>query len=221
MSAEKTASAIIFDMDGVLVDSEIYWKQVASEFLQGMVPHWNDEHQRSIIGLSVCHLYDFLVAEHGLGLSREEFIDRYSALSEEIYANRSQLIPGSKQRMIEIHQQGIPVALASSAPRPWIEKVVDRFELAAYLQVVVSSDDVGARGKPAPDVYLHTAQQLALPPAVCVAIEDSAKGVQSAKAAGLRCVGFRNGFNAKQDLSAADLVVEGFEECTLELLQSL
>ena len=90
--------------------------------------------------------------------------------------------------------------------------VMDKFSLWGAFDVVVSAEEVNGNGKPAPDIYLYTAQQLGVGPGDCVVIEDSKNGVLSARSAGMFCIGLRNGFNEEQDLSAADVVVEGFEE---------
>lgn len=202
---------VIFDMDGVLVDSELHWKTVESGFLQEIVPHWSPELQKSILGMSIYQLYDLLCAKHGLALSREEYLDRYKDLSKSIYMERCSLISGSRECAERLAAAGVRLAVASSSPRSWIRMVVERFALDALFPVQVSSDDVQSRGKPAPDIYLYAVERLGLPPAHCAAIEDSEKGIRSAVSAGLYCIGFRNGFNDAQDLSRAGRIVSTFE----------
>ncbi len=217
----KAAFGVIFDMDGVLIDSEIHWKAVGSSFLQQLLPQWNDELQKSIFGLSIYHVYAALVEHHGLKISREDFLSSYDDLVQTIYMEKCNLIEGSSAALALVSEAEVPLALASSAPRAWMNLVVKRFSLDRFFQVVVSSDDVGAIPKPAPDIYVEAIRALQLPASRCIAIEDTEKGIQSASGAGARCIGLRNGFNAQQDLSKADLVLETFDALSISLLESV
>jgi HAD superfamily hydrolase (TIGR01509 family) len=137
-------------------------------------------------------------------------VTEYHAIAEDIYANKVALLPGFPDLLALLREKDIPAALASSSPRSWINLVLDRFDLKRVFQAVVSSEEVAGRGKPAPDIYLYTARKLEVEPSGCVVIEDSRNGVLSARAAGMYCVGIRNGFNDEQDLSAANIIIEGF-----------
>ena len=213
--------AVLFDMDGVLVDSELHWRAVGSGFLRQMLPQWDDRLQRTILGLSLYQVFDVLVTQHGLSVERGEFLERYQELARTIYCEKSKMIAGSLECLQQLRDAGFVMGLASSAPRAWMDLVLTQFSLADYFAVVVSSEEVEARVKPAPDVYRHAIAQLNKPAECCVAIEDTAKGLASAKEAGAYCIGLRNGFNAQQDFSLADRVCEDFESCSVELLQSI
>ena len=213
--------AFIFDMDGVIVDSELHWKQVEGFFLQSLVPTWGRADQDRIIGLSVHDLYRMLVDEYGVTHSKDDFLDLYHGMARTIYGEKASLIPGFTGLLAALNKDGVPVALASSSPRPWIEIVLDRFRLRDSFQAVVSSDEVQGEGKPSPAIYLRTARKLGVAPERCVVIEDSRNGVLSARNAGMYCIGFRNGFNDEQDLSAANMVVNGFGELEYEKLHTL
>ncbi len=213
--------AVIFDMDGVLVDSEVHWKKVENEFLGGIVPGWSAEDQRGILGMSAYDVHALLVERYGATLSRQEYVEYYIGMAREIYGEHSRLIAGALQSIESFHRARMPLALASSSPHDWIGIVLDRFELRRFFPVVVSSDDVGGKGKPAPDIYLLTAEKLGVAPEHCAAIEDSTKGIASAKAAGMFCAGFRNGFNDNQSLDEADAVLEKLGEFVPEFLGRL
>ena len=115
-----------------------------------------------------------------------------------------------------------PVALASSSPANWIDIVLDRFDLRESFDAVVSADVLdGKRGKPEPDIYLLTASRLREDPKRCIVIEDSKNGILSARAAGMYCIGFRNGFNQEQDLSAANMLIDSYAELDMPTLRSL
>ena len=212
-------AAVIFDMDGVIVDSELHWKAVEAEFLQGLVGSWGDEDQRGIIGMSLYDIHQRLVDRYQLQISREEFLHFYRDLSKIIYGERASLIPGFSETIQSLVDGGVRVGLASSSPHSWIGMVLDRFNLRPHFTAVVSSDDVEGRGKPAPDIYLFAAGVMGIAPERCLAIEDSSKGVTSAKSAGMRCFGLRNGHNEDQDLSAADAVLDGFAAESLQAVR--
>jgi HAD superfamily hydrolase (TIGR01509 family) len=205
--------ALIFDMDGVIVDSELHWKQLEGYFLQSLIPSWTPEDQGRIIGLSIHDLYNMLSREFGLRKSKEEFLELYHGMARDIYNHKVALIPGFLDLLHDLRRNGIPTALASSSTLSWIEMVLDRFDLRPMFGVVVSADELeGGEGKPSPAIYLLTAHKLNVQPSGCVVIEDSRNGVLSAKNAGMYCIGFRNGFNDEQDLSAADEIVGSLAE---------
>ena len=214
----------IFDMDGVIVDSELHWKSLEGYFLQSLIPDWTSVDQDKIIGLSVHDLYRLLTTDYGLQHNKEKFLDLYHEMAREIYVEKASLLPGFLDVLSWLREKRIRVALASSSPRPWIEMVLDKFNLHAAFEVVVSADELQGEGKPSPAIYLLTAEKLGVQPERCVVIEDSEKGVLSSKSAEMFCIGFRNGFNDEQDLSAADLLITGFhqlDEPTLTRLLTL
>lgn len=212
---------VIFDMDGVLVDSELHWKKVESEFLRGVCGSWDEQWQQKIIGMSITHVHRFLVEQHGLTLSREELLDYYRPLAIELYGSKVQLLEGATELLAELTANEIPISVCSSSPLEWMEIVLERFSLITVFSLVVSSDHVDGVGKPSPAIYQYAARELNARPSECAAIEDSKNGVQSAKDAGMYCIGLRNGFNAAQDLSVADTVIEGLSELNVQSLKKL
>ncbi|HYP18783.1 MAG TPA: HAD family hydrolase [Chloroflexia bacterium] len=212
--------AFIFDMDGVIVDSELHWKKPEGYFLRSLVPNWTDADQTRIIGLSLNNVYRMLTTEYGVTHSKEEFLEVYMAMARQIYGELSSLMPGFLVLLRELHRRGTPVAVASSSTRPWIDIVLDRYDLRPGFLAVVSADDLaGGEGKPSPAIYLHTARQLGVEPAECVVMEDSHNGVLSAQRAGMYCIGFRNGFNDDQDISTADVIVNSYAEIDLDAVE--
>jgi HAD superfamily hydrolase (TIGR01509 family) len=205
-------------MDGVIVDSELHWKSLEGFFLQSLVQGWNAEAQSKIIGISVHDLYRMLVEQYGLAKSKDEFLALYHDMAREIYEQRASLLPGFLDLLKALREAGVPLALASSSPMSWINMVLDRFDLHGEFSVVVSADELEGAGKPSPAIYLLTARKLGVPPERCVVIEDSMNGVLSAKHAGMYCIGFENGFNDEQDISNADVLVQGFSGIPLSLL---
>ncbi len=212
--------AFIFDMDGVIVDSELHWKKPEGYFLRSLVPDWTDTDQTRIIGLSLNNTYRLLTTEYGVTHSQEEFLEAYMAMARQIYREMVSLMPGFSELLRELHRRGTPIALASSSTRSWIDIVLDRFDLRSDFEAVVSADELpGGEGKPSPAIYLHTASKLGVEPAGCVVMEDSHNGVLSAQRAGMYCIGFRNGFNDDQDISAADVIVNSYAEIDLDAIE--
>jgi HAD superfamily hydrolase (TIGR01509 family) len=204
--------AVIFDMDGVIVDSEIHWKTTEGFFLQSLISGWSAHDQDRIIGLGVLDLYALLVDTYQMQKTQEEFLEIYQVMANEIYGQKVSLIAGFTELLTALNTNYIPVALASSSPTSWINIMLERFSLRDSFQVVVSADELKGQGKPSPAIYLLTASRLGIRPDRCVAIEDSKNGVLSAKNAEMFCVGFRNGFNDEQDLSRADVIIHHFAE---------
>ncbi len=211
----RSVKAIIFDMDGVLVDSERVWFQTTKEWLSGLIGKaWDMEEEARITGKSVPDIYRSLNELYHLAISDQQFFDRYNTMAKDVYMRHSALNPHVKETLEDIRGCKISIALASSSPHSWIEMMLSRFALAQYFSVVASSEDVGFVGKPAPDIYLYTAQKLSVSPKHCVVIEDSRNGVLSAKAAGMIAVGYRTPYNSNQDLSMSDMIINDLAEIT-------
>src|SRR5947209_19488915 len=138
--------ALIFDMDGVIVDSELHWKSVEGFFLQSLGPAWSSADQGKIIGLSVQSLYDMLVADYGLKEPRERFEALYEEMASSIYRGRASLMDGFRELLDHLNAHGVPVGLASSSPTTWIDMVVDRFGLRPHFKAIVSADELDGEG---------------------------------------------------------------------------
>jgi beta-phosphoglucomutase-like phosphatase (HAD superfamily) len=205
-------------MDGVIVDSEAQWKAQEHDFFRAAVPEWRAEHHEKIVGLGVEDVYHFLVREFGLKMGKTEFLDRSEAVARKVYLEKVVVAEGFRPLLSDILRRKVPAAIASSSPRRWIDLVVDRFELGAGFDAIVSADDVGGRTKPAPDIYLEAVRRLRRPAADCLAIEDSSVGVRAAKAAGLVCAALRTASNADQDLKLADFELTGFSGLDFDAL---
>ncbi len=210
--------AVIFDMDGVIVDSEIHWKTTEGYFLQSLIPTWSVNDQDRITGLGVHDVYTLLVSTYHLQQTKEQFLAIYQEMANEIYGQKVSLMEGFVELLSTLNNNNIPVALASSSPASWINIMLQRFSLRESFRVVVSADELAGEGKPSPAIYLLTAKRLGVRPDRCIAIEDSKNGVLSAKKAEMFCIGFRNGFNDEQDLSRADMVIHRFAELDWQIL---
>lgn len=210
--------AVLFDMDGVIVNSEAEWKALESAYFRELAPAWSKEHDERAVGLGVEDLHRFLVKEFEVNIRKDEFLAHCDVTARKVYEQNVDCAEGFLDLARELKHRGIKTAIASSSPAHWIKMVVDRFALSPLLDTIVSADDVGGRTKPNPDIYLEAAARLQVPTVECLAIEDSSIGMLAAKRAGMKVAGYRNGTNDAQDLSIADFELGGFSGLSYEKL---
>lgn len=210
-------------MDGVLVDSELHWKKVEFAFLNSLAPDFDRDGHIGLLGMSVSDVFRLFKDRFRIRMGSDEFVRRYDEMAFDIYNSRASLMPHCLDAMRLLRKNGFMAALATSSSRKWVDAVFGRFagQLDGVFDVVTCADDVEGEKKPNPAIYLHTAKSLSTPPENCVAVEDAGNGILSAKRAGMRCVGYRNGFNDEQDLSKADFVMRDFGELTAEKLDAM
>jgi|GEM_PF-188858 len=209
--------AFVFDMDGVIVDSESQWKKLEHKFLKKELPTWGEQDYENITGLGIVQFYQYLVDRHGLTLGIEEFEEKNREIARQIYKEYVSLTPGFRSFIGELASMDCKIALCSSSPMEWIEIVLERFDLRDFFQVVVSSDHVNGVGKPDPAIYKLVASKLEMNPADCLVVEDSRHGIHAARDAGMTVLGFQPGDN-KQSLEDSHGVLFGFENLSPKAL---
>jgi HAD superfamily hydrolase (TIGR01509 family) len=214
-------AAVIFDMDGVLIDSEGLWDQAREQITLENGGRWRDEAQRAMMGMSSLEWSRYMHQELGVAMDPEQISDTVVARLEGLYRERVPLLPGAREVVVACSEVW-PLGLASSANRPLIELVLDLTSLRDRFAATVSSEEL-PRGKPAPDVYLEAARQLSTPPERCAAVEDSTNGLLSAAAAGMTVVAIPNReFPPTRDaLSRSALVVDAIKQLTPGRLREL
>ena len=212
-------SAVIFDMDGVLIDSEMLWVTREFELYVGEIPGWDRQKQREFAGRSVEDINRILREKYGKDYEPEAFRQRYRDLASDIYNKETQLNPGVKDLLLGLRKAGLRTALASSAPRRWIDVVLGRFALSETFDAVVGVDEAGGKGKPDPAIYLKTIKLIGTPVEETVAIEDTPNGISAAKAAGLYCIGYVS--DPSYDRTKADMVIERFDQISPDLIRKL
>ncbi len=203
--------AIVFDLDGVLLDSERVWAAREAEFAGKIAPGWSAGHHEELIGLRLRDLYRLLVDRYGATLPWEEFHAHYQELGAVIYREEAEPFEGVGEVLAALRARDLVLGLASSSPRAWIDTALDRFGWRVHFNTTVAGDEV-PRGKPAPDVYREATRRLKIAPWRAWAVEDADVGLQAARKAGLWTVGFRNGSNHTQRFSEADEVVEAMSD---------
>jgi HAD superfamily hydrolase (TIGR01509 family) len=178
--------AVVFDLDGVLIDSEPVWEQVRRQVVAQHGGHWAADAQRRLMGMSTGEWARYLSEDLGVGLPPDRIaalvIERMAAR----YTERLPLMPGAVEAVRRLAARW-PLGLASSSPPSLIETVLDAASLRSSFAVAMSTEQV-PHGKPAPDIYLAVAAQLGHRPERCAAVEDSSNGLRSAAAAGLHVI---------------------------------
>jgi HAD superfamily hydrolase (TIGR01509 family) len=213
--------AVIFDMDGVLLDSEQLWNQSKREVVDDFGGRWRDEAPTAMMGMSAPEWSAYMRDELGVPMDTDEINRAVVDRMEQHYREHLPLLPGAVEVVRTLHRRW-PLALASSANREIIEFALDAAELAGEFRATVSSEEV-ERGKPAPDVYVEAARRLGADPKRCVAIEDSSNGLRSAAAAGMAVIAVPNEHYppAEDALALAAACVQTLPEITPELVERL
>lgn len=176
-------AAVIFDLDGVLIDSEGVWDAARREVALQHGGHWTEDATRTMIGMSSTEWSAYMRDELGVELAPNQISDAVVARLQARYREHLPLLPGARETVIGLTERW-PLGLASSANRQIIDLVLELAGLRDCFTTTVSSEEV-PRGKPAPDVYQQAARQLSFSPEQCAAVEDSANGIRSAAAAGM------------------------------------
>ena len=214
-------SAVIFDLDGVLIESESVWNEARRAVALEHGGHWSDGAPRAMMGMSSTEWSRYMHDELGVDLAAPEISSAVVARLQESYRRTLPLLPGAREAVERLAARW-PLGLASSANREIIELVLDLAELHSRFAATVSSEEV-AHGKPAPDVYLEAAGRLDLAPTACAAIEDSTNGLRSAAAAQMTVVAVPNRQfpPAEEALSLARAVLGSLTELQPDLIDEL
>lgn len=206
--------AVVFDLDGLLLDSEEVWDDVREAYVRAYERPYTPETQRAMMGMSSAEWSRYLHDEVGIPDEPEAINDEVVRRMLARYREQLPLVPGAVDAVHRLEAR-YPLALASSSNRPLIDAVLELAGLTGSFRATVSSEEVG-RGKPAPDVYLEAARRLGAAPERCTAVEDSHAGIRSARAAGMRVVAIPNRRYPPDDdaLALADVVLGSLDELT-------
>ena len=180
-----TFYAVIFDLDGVLADSEPWWNQIDTTLLAEHGVSYRGEYHRNVLGVSYRIAVEFYKNVFHISASVEELMRRRGEIATDFFANRVDLFPSAKTTLEELVEMKVPLAIATSSVSGSAHPFLDRTGIRNLFGVVVTGDEV-QRGKPYPDIYLRTAKKCGISPEACLVIEDALTGVAAAKAANMR-----------------------------------
>jgi len=211
--------AVLFDMDGVIVDSEPLWTEAEIQFLARRSLSYAPQLKAVLMGRDSREAVGILIKHYNLRESVDDVIAERNELVAGLFDAFLQPIPCALDLVKSVRNSGVKTSLVSSSPKRLIDLVLDRFSVAGLFDLVLSGDHV-FRGKPAPDIYITAAEKLNVKAEYCLVIEDAPHGVAAAKHAGMRCLAISTSVGVSE-LAMADKVVSGFEEVDLRLLQSL
>ncbi|HUH22327.1 MAG TPA: HAD family phosphatase [Gaiellaceae bacterium] len=211
--------AVVFDLDGVLLDSEEIWDRAREELARERGGRWHDRAQRDMMGMSSTEWSRYMADVIGLPDPPEEINREVVRRLTELYREELPAIAGAREAVERLAARW-PLGLASSSNRELIDLALELLGVEHLFTATVSSEEV-ARGKPAPDVYLEAARRLGVDPTTAAAVEDSHNGILSAKAAGMRVIAIPNAhFPPDEDaLAAADVVLDSLAELTVDAVE--
>lgn len=213
--------AFIFDMDGVIIDSEPVHREIEQSLFRECGINVSEGEHLGFIGSTSHYMWDKLRKKHNLSNTLEELVERNRVIYLDHLNSDETVKPieGVGELIKELHEKGIKLAVASSSPINVIETVVNTFKLKDYFDILVTGDEV-TKSKPEPDIFLHAAEKLGVKPENCIVIEDSSNGVKAAKKAGMKCIGYKNLGSGDQDISTADFIVNSLHQAR-EMLNNL
>ncbi|RQD74650.1 MAG: HAD family phosphatase [Halanaerobium sp. MSAO_Bac5] len=216
--------AVIFDMDGVIVNSEAIYEQADKEIFQHYGINLSDEELQNYIGVNLLDIWTDLLSKYQLkdeysDYEVEDFIEEhvhshYEVLSESDELN---LMPGIKDWFEYFKANNYKMIIASSSYAPIIELIYQKFGLDKYMEGYVDGNSV-EKGKPEPEIFLKAAEKLQLKAEECLVIEDSEHGITAANKAGMKSIGFARNTDYNQDLSSADILIKEFNQQNLAKL---
>jgi beta-phosphoglucomutase family hydrolase len=214
-------AAVIFDMDGVLVDSNPFHLEKWIDFLnERKIPFDREKLPELLLGKRNDTLFRHFLGPDLAPEESKRLSEEIEAVFRRVFKAHAKALPGLDRLIEECHQAGVPLAVASSAMRKNVEFVVEALGYRKYFHTVVSGDEV-THPKPDPEIYLKAAEHLGIAPADAVGIEDSFPGIGAVKNAGMKCVAVASTFPLEELRARADLAIPSFEVLSLEKLQEL
>lgn len=216
--------AVIFDMDGVIIDSEPLHQKIELVMFSDLGIKVPFEEHCTFVGTTTRNMCTKLKEKYGLKQTVDELVnmkdERYIDYLRKNENNDVLPVPGVLELIRELYDKGIKLAIGSSAPMREIELVLDTFKIRQLFDAIASGEEV-PNSKPAPDTFLLAAQKLGVKPLDCLVIEDSDNGVRAAKNAGMKCIAYRNPHTKPQDLSFADVLVDDIRKISYEMIMNL
>ena len=204
-------------MDGVITDSEPFYSEAVNVVLAKEGVALTDEDHRSIMGSSINFTWQYVIDRFELAGTVEDWKPAYDRAVVEVLSAKVVPADGLDWLLGSLKDRGVRIGLATSSQRNWVDAVLQRLGVTEAFESIASSDMVRA-AKPAPDLYLLAASKLGVAPELCLAVEDTPRGIGSARAAGMMTIAVRTQSTAGMDVSAAEYVIDGLSEFDLDWL---
>lgn len=205
--------AVIFDMDGVLVDSEPFYVQVEQQMFARVGAKVSHDEHLNYQGTATDRMWEIVKEKHGLTETVKELVEMTNSIVTPYFQNLETIEPmqGVTELIIKLSKNNIPLAVASSSFPDVIEIILQKTGLKKFFQVVVDSQMAGS-SKPAPDIFLLTAKKLGVQPEKCLVVEDSTNGIKAAKTAGMFCIAFAGPGTEHQNQHQADWIISDYKK---------
>nr|WP_321486022.1 HAD family phosphatase [uncultured Draconibacterium sp.] len=209
----KSIKALIFDMDGVLVDSEPFHIEIEKRMFRKMGLDISDEEHAGYMGTATDVMWRSIIEKRNLTLNVDEMTRLTVQAGIPFFKSLEKIepMPGLEKLLKRLSGAEIPMAVASSSDAETVQIITEKSGLRKYFRYTISSSEVG-KSKPEPDVFLHAAKLLGEKPANCLVIEDSKNGIKAAKTAGMFCVAYSGAASDSQDQTQADKIVSDYQE---------
>lgn len=213
--------AIIFDMDGLLIDSEFCWDEARKRMAKEVGVEWNSDDHKAVMGVSTHEWVSYMIKRLSLTISPQEVEETIVNSMKEIYAENIPFLPGALEAVSLAHTH-YPTGLASGSPQKLIDTVTGSPSLLGKFHVILSGDSFD-HGKPSPDIYLAAAKELNIDPEQCVCLEDSGNGILAGKNAGMKVIAVadKRFMPSEEKLANADVILNSLTELSLDTFQGL
>jgi HAD superfamily hydrolase (TIGR01509 family) len=208
---------VIFDMDGVIIDSEPVHMKIEQEIFRELGLDISMEEHQKYVGTSAHEMWEDVVSRYKLDIPADEILEKKLTQYLDYLTSENNLQPMESVRELITHlkSKGKQLILASSATSKEIDLVLDKLSLKSFFSHAISGAEL-ERSKPNPAIFLKASSLAKTSPEQCCVIEDSQNGILAAKAAGMKCIGFRNSTSGNQDLSEADIIIDSFKDINID-----
>lgn len=215
-------SCVIFDMDGVIIDSEPIHQECERKIFKLLGIDISEDVHNALAGATDETMWRSIEKEYDLPINISEIIQLKKSLYMEYLKREVYIkpIPYISELIANLYKNGFSLVLASSSPHIQIDFILSSFELKRYFHSILSGEDV-VTGKPHPAIFMKASELVGISPEQCIVIEDSYNGVSAAKSASMKCIGYRNPNSGNQDLSNADSIISSFNEVSVESIKEL
>lgn len=211
--------AVLFDMDGVIAETEHVHVEAEKQTLLKYGVQITEDELHRYTGTTAKQMFMELIAKYKLHTTFEKIFNEKEEIMFKLLETDVQPVKGVIELMRKLKEKYVKLAVASSSHRRLVQYVLKKLEITELFDSIVSAEDV-AHGKPDPEIFLMSAKRLKVNPAECLVVEDAKLGVEAAKEAGMKCLGYRNPHSGKQDLSKADIVTDDFSSLDVQKLLS-